>query len=64
MEIQSLRESIGYERKKYLELETEMNEFKASCTCCKGAKVKADFECQLKLDAHESSHVSEVCVSL
>ncbi|XP_061373289.1 kinesin-like protein KIN-6 [Gastrolobium bilobum] len=43
-EIQSLKESIGYEKKKYLELETQFNEFKACCTCCKGLKVKTDPE--------------------
>ncbi|KAJ1387629.1 P-loop containing nucleoside triphosphate hydrolase [Sesbania bispinosa] len=42
MEIQSLRDSIGYEKKKYLELETQLNEFKVCCTCCKGGRVKTD----------------------
>ncbi|KAK4276501.1 hypothetical protein QN277_014642 [Acacia crassicarpa] len=36
MEIKSLRESVGHEKEKYLVLETEMNEFKAFCTCHKG----------------------------
>ncbi|KAI9113139.1 hypothetical protein K1719_015664 [Acacia pycnantha] len=36
MEIKSLRESVGHEKEKYQVLETEMNEFKAFCTCCKG----------------------------
>ncbi|XP_020236012.1 kinesin-like protein KIN-6 isoform X1 [Cajanus cajan] len=40
IEIESLKESIGYEKKKYLELETQLNEFKACCTCCKGVKIK------------------------
>ncbi|KAJ1421616.1 P-loop containing nucleoside triphosphate hydrolase [Sesbania bispinosa] len=30
MEIQSLKDCIGYEKKKYLELETQLNKFKAS----------------------------------
>lgn len=33
MEIQSLKENVGHEKEKYQELETEMNEFKAFCTC-------------------------------
>ncbi|KAG5147276.1 hypothetical protein JHK82_014157 [Glycine max] len=44
MEIESLKESIGYEKKKYLELETHLNEFKACCTCCKRGKIKNDPE--------------------
>ncbi|XP_054799784.1 kinesin-like protein KIN-6 isoform X2 [Prosopis cineraria] len=38
MEIQNLRESIGHEKEKYQELETEINEFKAFCTCRQGSK--------------------------
>ncbi|XLU66338.1 hypothetical protein S245_025391 [Arachis hypogaea] len=37
-EIQSLKECIGYEKEKLLVLETEFNEFKAHCTCCKRGK--------------------------
>ncbi|XP_057746850.1 kinesin-like protein KIN-6 isoform X2 [Arachis stenosperma] len=37
-EIQSLKECIGYEKEKVLVLETEFNEFKAHCTCCKRGK--------------------------
>lgn len=44
MEIGSLKESVGYEKKKYLELETQLNEFMACCTCCKGGKIKNDPE--------------------
>lgn len=40
MEMRSLKESIEYEKKKYLVLETEFNEFKACCTCSEGGKVK------------------------
>ncbi|KAK7351760.1 hypothetical protein VNO77_11439 [Canavalia gladiata] len=43
-EIESLKKSIGCEKKKYLELEAQLNEFKACCTCCKGGKVKTDPE--------------------
>ncbi|XP_028766248.1 kinesin-like protein KIN-6 isoform X2 [Neltuma alba] len=38
MEILSLRASVGHEKEKYQELETEMNEFKAFCTCRRGSK--------------------------
>ncbi|KAK7409908.1 hypothetical protein VNO78_00302 [Psophocarpus tetragonolobus] len=44
MEIESLKESIGYEKEKYLELETQLNKFKACCTCFKGGKIKNDAE--------------------
>ncbi|TKY75259.1 Kinesin protein KIF18A [Spatholobus suberectus] len=44
MQIESLKESIGYEKKKCLELETQLNEFKARCTCCKGGKIENDPE--------------------
>ncbi|XP_016167426.1 kinesin-like protein KIN-6 isoform X2 [Arachis ipaensis] len=37
-EIQSLKECIGYEKEKLLVLETEFNEFKAHCTCCRKGK--------------------------
>ncbi|KAL2346236.1 hypothetical protein Fmac_000236 [Flemingia macrophylla] len=40
IEIESLKGSIGYEKKKCLELETQLNEFKAFCTCCKGREIK------------------------
>ncbi|XP_027354591.1 kinesin-like protein KIN-6 [Abrus precatorius] len=42
MEIESRKESIGFEKKKFLELERQFNEFKACCTCCKGGKVKTE----------------------
>lgn len=61
MEIQSLKNNIEYEKKKNMDLEAEMNEYKASCTCCKGGKVKIDSACQLKLDAAEPSCTDEVC---
>lgn len=44
LEIQSLKESIGDEKKKSLELETQLNEFKACCTCSKGGIEKTDTE--------------------
>nr|XP_007135996.1 hypothetical protein PHAVU_009G009500g [Phaseolus vulgaris]ESW07990.1 hypothetical protein PHAVU_009G009500g [Phaseolus vulgaris] len=44
MEIESLKESIGNEKTKYLEIETQLNEFKARCTCCKVGKIKNDPE--------------------
>lgn len=44
MEILNLKESIEYEKKKNLELEIQMNEFRACCTCCKGGKVKTSTE--------------------
>ncbi|ESW07994.1 hypothetical protein PHAVU_009G009500 [Phaseolus vulgaris] len=44
MEIESLKESIGNEKTKYLEIETQLNEFKACCTCCKVGKIKNDPE--------------------
>ncbi|XP_004500932.1 uncharacterized protein [Cicer arietinum] len=39
-ELQSLKESIEHEKKKNLGLETQLDEFRASCTCCKGINVK------------------------
>ncbi|KAK7352235.1 hypothetical protein VNO80_17654 [Phaseolus coccineus] len=44
MEMESLKESIGNEKTKYLEIETQLNEFKACCTCCKVGKIKNDPE--------------------
>ena len=60
MELQSLKESLEFEKKKNLDLERELNDFKARCTCCKREKVKIDLESQLDLDAHESSNINEV----
>ncbi|KAE9586709.1 hypothetical protein Lal_00004444 [Lupinus albus] len=40
MEIQSLKESIGYEKNKYLVLKKEFSEFKACRTWSEGGKVK------------------------
>ncbi|XP_019438062.1 PREDICTED: kinesin-like protein KIN-6 isoform X3 [Lupinus angustifolius] len=40
MEIQSLKESIEYEKKKYLVLKKEFSEFKACCTWSEEGKVK------------------------
>ncbi|CAJ1973202.1 unnamed protein product [Sphenostylis stenocarpa] len=44
IEIESLKENIGNEKKKYLELETQLNELKADCICCKGGQIKNDPE--------------------
>jgi len=44
MEIESHKVSIGIEKTKYLEIETQLNEFKAFCTCCKVGRIKNDPE--------------------
>ncbi|XP_058785455.1 kinesin-like protein KIN-6 [Vicia villosa] len=43
-EILSLKESIGYEKERNLELETQLNAFRAACTCCKGGNEKTNIE--------------------
>ncbi|CAI8600118.1 unnamed protein product [Vicia faba] len=43
-EILSLKESIGYEKKRNLELQTQLNAFRAACTCCKGGNEKTNIE--------------------
>jgi len=44
MEIENLKESIANEKTKYSEIETQLNEFKANCTCCKVDNIKSDPE--------------------
>lgn len=44
MEIESLKESIVNEKTKYWEIETQLNDFKANCTCCKVGNIKNDAE--------------------
>ncbi|XP_017435274.1 kinesin-like protein KIN-6 isoform X2 [Vigna angularis] len=44
MEIESLKESIVNEKTKYWKIETQLNEFKANCTCCKVGNIKNDPE--------------------
>ncbi|KEH36252.1 kinesin-like protein KIN-6 isoform X2 [Medicago truncatula] len=43
-EILSLKESIGHEKEKNLELDMQLNEFRAACTCYKGRNEKSDTE--------------------
>ncbi|XP_045804083.1 kinesin-like protein KIN-6 isoform X3 [Trifolium pratense] len=52
--ILSLNESIGYEKKKNIELETQLNEFRAAC-CCKGGNEKIDTEDCSSVD-HDHPH--------
>ncbi|KAK2446515.1 ATP binding microtubule motor family protein [Trifolium repens] len=50
--ILSLNESIEYEKKKNIELEKQLNEFRAAC-CCKGGNEKIDTEdCSSVHDDH------------
>ncbi|XP_050880934.1 kinesin-like protein KIN-6 isoform X1 [Lathyrus oleraceus] len=43
-EILGLKEIIGYEKEKNLELETQLNAFRAACTCCGGGNGKTNIE--------------------
>lgn len=43
-EILGLKEIIGYEKEKNLKLETQLNAFRAACTCCGGGNEKTNIE--------------------
>jgi hypothetical protein len=58
--ILSLNESIEYEKKKNIELEKQLNEFRAAC-CCKGGNEKIDTEdCSSVHDDHPHKLDQEV----
>ncbi|KAJ7966883.1 Kinesin-like protein [Quillaja saponaria] len=58
-EIQSLRESVGDERKRCLELEKELKDLKSLCTCCTEVRVDTDLVSGLELGECESHTVHE-----
>ncbi|MED6146321.1 hypothetical protein PIB30_033431 [Stylosanthes scabra] len=57
-EIKSLKECIGSEKEKFLVLETEFNEFKARCTCCKRGKESSQTSFDDQLDEVASVGIS------